>query len=188
MRKCAKALILTDDLSALLFVSILFFGGCNNHQTVDYSWDTIEDEDVEETELSEMFGQNYITVPYTEMYGNTIMLPVKINGVGLDMIFDTGASSTCITVAEAQYLYDKGLLSEDDILDVQAYQTADGNISVGLRIVLREIVIGETICVSNVEALVVEDQQAPLLLGQSVLRNFREVSVDRENNVVKFYN
>ena len=103
------------------------------------------------------------------------------------MIFDTGASSTCITVAEAQYLCDKGLLSEDDILDIQAYQTADGNINVGLRVVLREIVIGEAICVSNVEALVVEDQQAPLLLGQSVLRNFREVSVDRENKVVKFY-
>lgn len=188
MRKCAKALILTNDLSALLLVAIFLFSGCNNHQAVDYSLDMLADDDVEETELSETYGQNYIAVPYTEMYGNTIMLPVKINGVGLDMIFDTGASSTCITVAEAQYLYDKGLLSEDDMLDVQAYQTADGNISVGLRVVLREIVIGETICMSNIEALVVENQQAPLLLGQSVLRNFREVSVDRKNKVVKFYN
>jgi len=177
-----------NNLIALFVIISASFSGCNNHKTVDYSWDIIEDEDVEYEELSESFGQNYIAVPYTEMYGNTIMLPVKINGVGLDMIFDTGASSTCITVAEAQYLYDKGLLSEDDILDVQAYQTADGNISVGLRVVLMEIVIGENICVNNVEALVVEDQQAPLLLGQSVLRNFKEVSVDRENNVVKFYN
>lgn len=176
-----------NNLIALFVIISASFSGCNNHQTVDYSWNMIEDEDVDETELSEIVGQNYVTVPYTEMYGNTIMLPVKINGVGLDMIFDTGASSTCLTVAEAQYLYDKGLLSEDDILDIQTYQTADGNISVGLRVVLREIVIGETICVSNVEALVVEDQQAPLLLGQSVLRNFREVSVDRENKVVKFY-
>ena len=188
MMRSGDSLILTNNLYVLLLTAIFLFLGCNNHQTVDFSWDTIEDEDVEEAELSETFGKNYVAVPYTEMYGNTIMLSVKINGVGLDMIFDTGASSTCITVAEAQYLYDKGLLSENDIMDVQAYQTADGNICVGLRVILRKIVIGDTICMSNVEALVVEDQQAPLLLGQSVLRNFREVSVDREHKVVKFYN
>lgn len=178
-----------NNLITLIVVLSVCFSGCNSHQNEDYSWDTMDEiEDVEDFEWTDTQPQDYIAIPYTEMYGNTIMLPVKINGVGLDMIFDTGASSTCITVAEAQYLYDKGLLSEDDILNVQAYQTADGNISVGLRVILSKIVIGETICVSNVEALVVEDQQAPLLLGQSVLRNFKEVSVDRENNVVKFYN
>lgn len=177
-----------NDLKVLFLVLSVFLISCTNHEAVDYSWDTMDEiEDVEDFEWTDTQPQDYIAIPYTEMYGNTIMLPVKINGVGLDMIFDTGASSTCITVAEAQYLCDKGLLSEDDILDIQAYQTADGNINVGLRVVLREIVIGEAICVSNVEALVVEDQQAPLLLGQSVLRNFREVSVDRENKVVKFY-
>ena len=142
---------------------------------------TDEIEDIEEADL------DYTAIPYKEMQGNTIMLPVKINGVGLDMIFDTGASSTCITVAEARYLYSKGLLSQNDILDVQSYQTADGNINVGLKVVLREVIIGESIRLSNVAALIVEDQQAPLLLGQSVLKKFREVSVDRENKVVKFY-
>lgn len=170
--------------SCILFLVFLFFSCHSNQQ--DYTWDYLDYEETEDVEQIEEV--NYIPVHYKESYDNTIVIPVKINGVGLDMIFDTGASSTCITVAEAQYLYDKGLLSEDDILNVQAYQTADGNISVGLRVILRKIVIGETICVSNVEALVVEDQQAPLLLGQSVLRNFREVSVDRENKVVKFYN
>lgn len=185
MKNCG--IFSTNNLIALFVIIPVLFSGCNNHQTVDYSWDTIEDEDVEEAELSETFGKNYVAVPYTEMYGNTIMLSVKINGVGLDMIFDTGATSTCITVAEAQYLYDKGRLSEEDILDVQAYQTADGNIRVGLRIVLREVAIGESILLNDVEALVVEDQLAPLLLGQSVLKNFKEVSVDRKNRVVKFY-
>lgn len=177
---------LTSRLIILVFILPFLFLSCKSNNSTDYSWSDIDYEETEEVEQSEEV--DYIPVPYKESYDNTIVIPVKINGVGLDMIFDTGASSTCITVAEAQYLYDKGLLSEDDILNVQAYQTADGNISVGLRVILRKIVIGETICVSNVEALVVEDQQAPLLLGQSVLRNFREVSVDRENKVVKFYN
>lgn len=176
-----------NNLIALLVFIPVICSGCSDCQNVDYSWNTIEDDDVEDAELANTFGQNYISVPYTETYGNTIMLPVKINGVGLDMIFDTGASSTCITVAEARYLYSKGLLSENDILDVQSFQTADGNINVGLKVVLRKVVIGESIHLSNVEALIVESQQAPLLLGQSVLKKFREVSVDRENKVVKFY-
>ena len=180
---------LINDLKVLFLVLSVLLISCTNREAVDYSWETMDEiEDVEDFEWIDTQLQDYIAIPYTEMYGNTIMLPVKINGVRLDMIFDTGASSTCITVAEAQYLYDKGRLSENDILDIQTYQTADGNISVGLRVVLREIVIGETICMSNIEALVVENQQAPLLLGQSVLRNFREVSVDRKNKVVKFYN
>ena len=166
------------------FFLFFFFLSCHSNQQ-DYSWSYFDYEETEEVEQNEKV--DYIPVPYKESFDNTIVIPVKINGVGLDMIFDTGASSTCITVAEAQYLYDKGRLSDEDILDLQAYQTADGNISVGLRIILREIAIGESIQLNNVEALVVEDQLAPLLLGQSVLKNFKEVSVDRKNRVVKFY-
>lgn len=169
----------------IIFATIFLFFACSPKQP-EYPWNSAEYDETEDVEPAE--ETDCISVPYKESFDSTIKLPIKINGIGLDMIFDTGASSTCITVAEAQYLYDKGLLSEDDMLNVQVYQTADGNISVGLRVVLREIVIGESIRMSNVEALVVEDQQAPLLLGQSVLRNFREVSVDRENKVVKFYN
>lgn len=121
------------------------------------------------------------------MSDNTITIPVKINGMGLNMIFDTGASSTCITLAEAEYLYSKGNLSGDDILDYQPYQTADGNISVGLLINLREVIIGDKLLFRDVEAVVVENQQAPLLLGQSVMKHFGKISVDRENEVVEFF-
>ncbi|MBK6698393.1 MAG: retroviral-like aspartic protease family protein [Saprospiraceae bacterium] len=127
-----------------------------------------------------------IAVYYTEQYGNTITIPIKINGMGLDMIYDTGASSTFITLAEAKYLYEKGNLAEEDLIDYQQYQTANGQIVVGLRINLRNFVIGDKITLHNIEAVVIENQQAPLLLGQSVMKLFREISVDRENKVVKF--
>ncbi|MDR0540971.1 MAG: retroviral-like aspartic protease family protein, partial [Dysgonamonadaceae bacterium] len=94
---------------------------------------------------------------------------------------------TCITLLEAQYLYEKGKLSENDIVDYQQFQTADGSISVGLRVILRNVEIGDKIKLQNIEAVVVQNQQAPLLLGQSVMKNFREISVDRENGVVKFF-
>ena len=170
------------SLNFFFIASSLLFFGCSNSEMMDYSWDM--DDLEEETEL---LGQNYTAIPYTEDEDNTIMLPVKINGVGLDMIFDTGASSTCITLAEALYLYGKGLLRESDIGDEELFQTADGSIAVGLKVILSEVVIGDAVKLNNVEAVVVEDLQAPLLLGQSVLKHFKEVSVDREKRVVKFY-
>ena len=137
--------------------------------------------------LSSNIADDCIKIPYNEKLGNTITIPVKINGLGLDMIYDTGASTTCITLAEARYLYSKGKLNDTDILDFQQFQTADGNITVGLRVNISEVLIGDQIKLNDVQALVVENQQAPLLLGQTILKQFKEISVDRENFVIKFY-
>lgn len=128
-----------------------------------------------------------IKIPYTDMGNNLVSLPVTINGMGVEMIFDTGASSTTISLQEAQYLAKHGKLEEDDILGVQKFGTADGKTSEGLIIKLKELVIGNKITVSNTYATVVMNQEAPLLLGGSVFTQFREVSVDREEHIVKFY-
>jgi aspartyl protease family protein len=175
-----------------MFVSLLLTGcgGCSS-KPEDVSWiddsDSYYDREEDPGEDSTVGYEDVIKIAYTEMSGNTITIPVKINGMNLDMIFDTGASSTCITLAEAEYLYEKGNLTEDDILDVRKFQTADGNISIGLRINLRDVSIGDKINLHDVEALVVQNQQAPLLLGQSVMKEFREISVDRKNGFVKFF-
>ena len=169
--------------SEIIVLFFLFFA-CSPKQP-EYPWNSVEYDETEDVEPAE--ETDCISVPYKESFDNTIMLPVKINGVGLDMIFDTGASSTCITLAEALYLYGKGLLRESDIGDEELFQTADGSIAVGLKVILSEVVIGDAFKLNNVEAVVVEDLQAPLLLGQSVLKHFKEVSVDREKRVVKFY-
>lgn len=176
----------------ILIISLLFSScnGCSSKQeniswfdTSNYGYDSYDDDET----TTPVDDDGSVKIPYTEKYGNTITIPVKINGMGLDMIFDTGASSTCITLAEAKYLYGKGTLKDDDIFEQMQFQTADGSISVGLRINLREVIIGDKLQLQNVEALVVKNQQAPLLLGQSVMKLFREISVDRENGVVKFF-
>jgi len=182
-------------LTVIILPMCLFLTGCNgcSSKQNDTSWfygdGSYDYSDYSEYTEEEMpvADENSIKIAYTEQYGGTITIPVKINGMGLNMIFDTGASSTCITLAEAEYLYQKGNLTEDDIVDYQQFQTADGSISVGLRIVLREVEIGDKIKLQNIEAVVVQNQQAPLLLGQSVMKQFREISVDRENSVVKFF-
>jgi aspartyl protease family protein len=173
----------------------LFLIGCNGCSSKsdrsDTSYlDNISDNSNDTEYIGEtpiIIDDNSIKISYTEMYGNTITIPVEINGMVLEMIFDTGASSTCITLAEAQYLYEKGKLTDDDIIDTQQFQTADGTISVGLRIILRDVSIGNKINLHNIEAIVVQNQRAPLLLGQSVMKQFREISVDRVNGVIKFF-
>jgi aspartyl protease family protein len=182
---------------------ILFFclsltgcGGCSSNggkpdtsylDVPGYAMPIIEETE-EETEQTETPNtDNTVKIAYTEMLGNTITIPVKINGMGLDMIYDTGASSTMITLAEAKYLYSKGTLTDADIMNIAKFQTANGAIVEGLRINIRNIDIGDKIHLENVEAIVVENQQAPLLLGQSVMKKFREISVDRDNKVVKFF-
>ncbi len=88
--------------------------------------DDESDEDTEYNMFSDDIGNsNQWKIPYTE-YSGLVVIPVSVNGMKLDMIFDTGASTTTITLAEAQYLFYKGLTTEDDIIDVEQYGTADG--------------------------------------------------------------
>ena len=112
-----------------------------------------------------------------------MFIPVEINGIPMDFIFDTGASSVTISLTEAMFLYKQGKLDEEDILGKEAFQDATGSISVGTIINLRSVVIGNRE-VTNVRATVVENQEAPLLLGQTVLENFGKVTIDNQNNQI----
>ena len=89
---------------------------------------------------------------------------IEINGIPLKFIFDTGASSICISQVEAMLLYKQGTLTEDDFIGLENMQDATGNISEGMKINLRRVKIGNQI-LNNVEALVVGSDNAPLLLG-----------------------
>ncbi len=110
---------------------------------------------------------------------------VEINGLKLKFIFDTGASSICISSAEANVLYRQGTLKKEDILDIQYFQDATGNISAGTRINLRTVKIGEKV-LQNIEATVIDNLEAPLLLGQTALEEFGEISIDNKNNTITF--
>lgn len=110
---------------------------------------------------------------------------IEINNIKLRFIFDTGASTICISPAEANVLYRQGTLSREDILDVEYFQDATGKISEGTRINLRTVKIGE-IVLNNVEAIVIDNVDAPLLLGQSALKQFGKISIDYHKNEINF--
>ena len=103
----------------------------------------------------------------------------------MEVIFDTGASDITISNLEALFLIKQGKLSEDDILGEAYYQVANGDISVGTIINLRTVQIGDFV-LQNVKASVVDNIGAPLLLGQSALAKFGNISIDYSNNTIVF--
>ncbi len=112
-------------------------------------------------------------------------IPVKVNGVDMDFIFDTGAGLISISNLEVAYLYKQGKLSESDIIGQGNFTDANGNISIGTIIKLRELSIGDR-KIYDIEASVVNNTKAPLLFGQSALEKFGKVSIDYNNNTVTF--
>lgn len=126
-----------------------------------------------------------ISIPYQE-YNGVKIIRVTLNGLAVDMVFDTGCSGTLISLAEAQYLYSKGLLTDDDILGMSNSQIADGSIVENMVINLDRIVIDEKLSCSNVQATVCLNNSAPLLLGNEVLNRAASYTIDNENKVIKF--
>ena len=113
--------------------------------------------------------------------GGTFEIPCDINGLPLQMIFDTGASDVTISSVEANFMFKNGYLAEKDIKGKRYYQVANGQINEGTVITLREVKIGDAV-LHNVDASVVKSQQAPLLLGQSAMERFGTITIDNQNN------
>jgi len=113
--------------------------------------------------------------------GGTFEIPCDINGLPLQMIFDTGASDVTISSVEANFMFKNGYLVEKDIKGKRYYQVANGQINEGTVITLREVKIGDAV-LHNVDASVVKSQKAPLLLGQSAMERFGTITIDNQNN------
>ena len=116
-----------------------------------------------------------------KMYSGVYEIPCTINELPLKFIFDTGASSVTLSSLEANFMLKNNYLKESDIKGKEYYSVATGEIHEGTTIRLREIKIGDAV-LRNVDASVVHNQQAPLLLGQSVLERFGTVTIDNINS------
>lgn len=116
-----------------------------------------------------------------KMYGGVYEVPCDINGLPLRFILDTGASTVSISSVEASFMLKNNFLKESDIKGKDYFSTATGEIREGTIINLRRIKVGDTE-LRNVEASVAHNQEAPLLLGQSVLERFGTVTIDNINS------
>ena len=130
-------------------------------------------------------GNDVVTVeiPFTKANGVT-EVQCSINGLPLHFVFDTGASDVTMSMVEATFMLKNKYLTPLDVVGKQNYLTADGNVSEGTIINLKSVKIGD-LELSNVRASVVRSQNAPLLLGQSVLGRLGKIEIDNEKRVIK---
>lgn len=110
-------------------------------------------------------------------------LPCKVNGLKLDFILDTGASNISISLSEALFMLKNGYLSEDDIKGSSYAQLANGELVKNTEIRIRKLLIGD-LELSNIKAGIINNIDAPLLLGQSLLSRFGKVTIDYDNNLL----
>lgn len=119
-----------------------------------------------------------------KMFSGTYEIPCQVNGLPLKMIFDTGASDVTISSVEASFMFKNGYLKESDVKGKKHYMTASGDIHEGTILKLKEVKLGDAV-LKNIEASVVGNQKAPLLLGQSVLEKFGIITIDNINSKLK---
>lgn len=109
--------------------------------------------------------------------GGCYSVKCNINELPLSFIFDTGASTVSISQVEANFMLKNGYLHKNDFIGKGRFVDANGDISEGSIINLREVEIGG-LKLNNVQASVVSNQKAPLLLGQSVLSRLGTIKID----------
>jgi clan AA aspartic protease (TIGR02281 family) len=119
------------------------------------------------------------TVVKLKKSGGIYEMPCEINGLKLNLFFDSGASDVTISSTEAGFMLKNNYLSSKDIIGTTSYMIADGSIAEGTVINLREVKVGD-FTLKNVKASVVHNQNAPLLLGQTVLKRFANITIDNE--------
>lgn len=106
------------------------------------------------------------------------------NGLPLHFVFDTGASDVTLSMVEATFMMKNGYLTGKDVIGNQRYMDANGDVSVGTVINLKNVNFGGQ-SLTNVRASVVRNQKAPLLLGQSVLGRLGRIEIDNSKHVLR---
>lgn len=125
--------------------------------------------------LNPFASKSQTIIQMTEEMG-IYKIPCKINGVKVNLIFDTGAAAVTISQNFVETLIANGSISESDFLGDAKSMMADGRIVDHSNIIIREIKIGDQ-TLSNIPAVVMKQQKSPLLLGQSAIKRLGNITI-----------
>lgn len=112
---------------------------------------------------------------------NCYIVPcIKLNGIPMEMLLDTGAANLTISIIEYEFLKKQHLLSDTTVGTVDV-EIANGSTVQAYTTKIHEVSIGGEI-VNDVECIVMPQTEAPLLLGMNVLRKLGNFRIDYERN------
>jgi aspartyl protease family protein len=113
-----------------------------------------------------------------------IEVPVILNDViKIKFIFDSGASEVSLSPDVALTLMRTGSIQNNDWLPSQTYTFADGSTAKSKRFIIRKLIIGNQILL-NIEASIASSIDAPMLLGQNVMKKLGSITIDYKKNLL----
>ena len=123
------------------------------------------------------------TIPMKSKGSGTYEVTCKVNDLKLNFIFDTGASDISISQTEALFMLKNDYLTDSDIKGSAHYMDANGDITIGTKIMFKKVEIGGLV-LRNVTASVVNNKNAPLLFGQSALSKYGKIIIDNQKSEI----
>lgn len=135
------------------------------------------------TQDTSLYEEKTVEIPFTKEDG-VCKVKCAINNLSLYFVFDTGASDVSLSSVEATFMMKNGYLKPTDVIGKQNYMMANGEVSAGTVVNLRNVNFGG-LDLDNVRASVVHNQKTPLLLGQSILNRLGNIEIDNANRVLK---
>lgn len=127
-----------------------------------------------------------ITIPFTVSKSKMITVNATFNNVVTRLcIFDTGASGISLSASVYDQLVKASSIAPADELGAAYATIANGATVQAKRINLRSFALGD-LKLSNVEAIIMPDPNAPLLIGQSAIAKYGKVSIDFPNRYITF--
>lgn len=146
----------------------------------------------------------YKTIVYSEFAGNSLpesgvnenliplkhyddlyYVPVTINKTfQLDFVFDSGASDVSLTPDVVLTMIRAGLIKDADFIGTESFKFADGSVAKSRVFILRSLRIGSKE-IFKVRATVARSVDAPLLLGQSAISKFGNLTVNFDKGFIQ---
>ena len=117
-----------------------------------------------------------------EQDGDCYLVGANVNGIPMKMTLDTGASTMSISIIEYEFLKKQKLIS-DSTVQVSECTIANGDTTKCFMIKIAQVSIGDT-SVKNVDCMVMENPDAPLLLGMNVLNGLGGVSINYKRKLL----
>ena len=115
--------------------------------------------------------------------GNVYYVPCRINGISANFVFDTGASLISLSSGFANELLRQGKLTQNDYVGQGNSINADGRTQPVSIVNIKDVEIGG-LHLTNVTASIKEQQNAPLLLGQSAIEKLGKITIDGSKLII----
>jgi aspartyl protease family protein len=185
-----------NHLFIISFSCLILFSGCSgcskpaqkiklsNHSISSHHLSSTEEQISSSTEEQSISPKEKTTIQMEKVNG-VYEIPTEIDNIPMHFIFDTGAGLISISETEASFLYKQGKLTQDYIIGSANFIDANGTISEGTIINLKTVKLGNRV-LKNVEASVVHNLGAPLLMGQSALEKFGKFFIDYQRGEITF--